>query len=1280
MKTSFHFQGINKNKPAARLLLASAIGLACLPASADDKVWLGADGNYWGNPANWDGGLPAATDNAILDNPAPALVGANASAGNVVIGATGTGRLAVGGDAGATLTVSGSVLLAAAATGDGALLLARSGNLATGAVAGGPGAASVASDGGFVTALSDNDNFFNGIAAVLVTATHASIGGNNSGLTLNTNGFSLTATNNFSFASSGAKTSRGLAKTGAGILTLTGNVNLAGGRVDITAGELALGGTLAAAHAQNLIGFDANQSGTLRVLAGGTVGFGGALIGDRAGANGVLVLETGAGYYATGDTVIGNTAGAGVVTIKSGATLNSARNYLGGGSASGAGTGVVVVEGGGVFVTRGRLDIGTRGSGTLRLIDSATVMATGIVLGRVAGGSGVIEITGTKGASITGTNGSGGISVNQDSAAAGGVVRFMHSDTNYITSLSLRNLTRLEHTGSGLTALIAANSHTLGTLISAGTLQIGNNTASGALAGDVENNATLAVYRGNDYDFAANISGTGVLVKKGNAKLTLTGANTYTGGNIVEAGALAGTLDKIRGAVTMTSTGATLEINVASGGGTLSASVTGQGNFAKTGDGFLLLGSAVNYTGNTTVGAGALKGRVGAGVLDVAAGATYVAADGAQNATLANITGSGTVNLNNASLVFGVSSGTQTYGFTGALTGGRDLRKTGGGLLDLGAHALAPAFSGDTFVEGGTLRLDSVSQLPGGLVLGGAGAVGLIEQTSGALTQSLALAGQGGGISVSGGTQTFAATVNGTGDFAKGGDGTLDVRGATMNQSGGTRILGGTLLGDADVIKGDITLANGATVEFAQNTAGTVAGLVTGGGNLIKTGAGELTLANNANNYIGDTTINSGTLKGAIGAGTLTVAAGATYKVADGAAEAALANITGDGTVDLNAASLRLVAAAGVTSTFSYNNLVSSNPASRLIKTGAGRIVLDAAVALGGGVAVEDGVLELDSLSKINAPVALGTGSTYGLIGYTNTGVAWTHAVTLDGLGGGFVVDAASGTVTLAATATIGGAGDFHKSGPGALDITAAAMNNTGDTRVLGGTLIGDTATIKGDADIAAGATLRFRQASTGTFAGMLTGPGALRKTGPGTLVLGSALNAYGDTIIDEGVLTGAIGAGTLTVNAGGTYRVTDGVTEFELEGIAGAGTVDLNAANLTFNVASGTAQFSFTGSLAGGNRFIKAGAGTLELLSSVALAQGASLRGGVVRLADQAFINAPVELGSASSYGLIEYTNEGAAWTRALTLAGQGGGFSVEAGKTIALAASTTISGAGDF
>ncbi len=1280
MKTGFPFQSINKSKPAARLLLASAIGLACLPASADDKAWLGADGNYWGNPANWSGGLPSAADNAYLDNPAAAVVGANASAGNVYVGDTGTGWLAVGGDNGATLTVSGSVVLGAAAAGHGTLLLARAGNLVTNSIVAGQGTSALLSDGGFVTALSNNDNFFNGITALFITATHANIGGSNSGLTFNTSGFAVTATSNVSFTSAGAKTTRGFAKTGAGVLTLTGSINLAAGRVDVAGGELALGGTLSATHAQNMIGFDTSQSGTLRVLAGGSVYFGGALIGDRAGANGVLVLETGASYYASGTTIIGNTAGVGVVTIKSGAALNSARNYLGGGISSGTGTGVVVVEDGGVFITRGRLDIGTLGSGTLRLIDSATVMATGIVLGRSAGGSGVIEITGTRGASITGTNGSSSVFVNQDSAAAGGIVRFMHSDTNYITSLSLRNLTRLEHTGPGLTALTSANSHTLGTLISAGTLQVGNNTTSGALAGDVENNATLAVYRSNDYDFAANISGTGVLVKKGSARLTLTGTNTYTGGNIVEAGTLAGTLDTIRGDVALTSTGATLEINVASGSGTLASSVTGSGNFVKTGAGFLLLGSAVDYTGNTTVGAGTLKGRIGAGALDVAADATYVVADGAQDATLANLTGSGTVNLNNASLVFGVAGGTQTYGFTGALTGGRDLRKTGDGLLDLGAHALASSFSGTTFVEGGTLRLDSVAQITGGLVLGSAGAVGLIEQTSGALTQALTLAGQGGGISVSGGTQTFAEAVNGAGDFAKGGDGTLDVRGAIMNQSGGTRILGGTLLGDADVIKGDITLANGATVEFAQNTSGTVAGLVTGSGHLVMNGTGELTLANNANSYTGDTTVNSGTLKGTVGAGTLTVAAGATYKVADGVTEASLANITGDGAVDLNAASLRLVAAAGVTSTFSYNNLVSSNTASRLVKSGAGRVVLDTPVTLGGGAAVEDGVLEIDSLSKVSAPVALGTGSTYGLIGYTDAGAAWTHAVTLNGRGGGFSVDAASGTVTLAATATIGGAGDFYKSGSGALDLTAAAMNNTGGTRVLGGTLIGDTATIKGDADIAAGATLRFRQASTGTFAGTITGAGALHKTGAGALVLGSALNAYGDTIIDEGVLTGAIGAGTLTVNTGGTYRVTDGVTEFELEGIAGAGTVDLNAANLTFNVASGTAQFSFTGSLAGGNRFIKAGAGALELLSSVALAQGASIRDGVVRLADQSFINAPVELGSASSYGLIEYTNEGVAWTRALALAGQGGGFSVGEGKTIALAAATTISGAGDF
>lgn len=1264
-----------------RIIALMLAGLLPLCVFSEDKHWSGEHGNEWKTPGNWSGvSLPIASDDVYINAlPEAVVVGpnGNASAANVYVGSTGTGMLVVGGTSGATLGLSGYIYLGSSLSGNGTLVFARAGVIGARGVIGGPGITRIESAGGQFNSTMDNDDVFMGVDSVYLSG--LGVESSRPALTFNTGAYSITATSNFFFsAGTSGNTTQALGKDGIGMLTLSGNSDLAGGRIMLLNGHLVITGSMGAGTGQTIVSHATDTSGTLTVRGGGRISVGTLNAGNNAGSNGSIIIESGGSYFGTGNTIIGNN-GAGYLFVVAGGTFSSGRVFVGGGDSSTTGVGRVVVGNGGFLESRtGRLDIGTYVGGTLTLIDEAIVRVagSGIQLARVAAATAALEITGTRGAIITGTNGSSAITIDTPATGGTAIVRFAHSDTNYVFANAFANGVRVEHIGTGVTKLTGNATHTGGTVISGGTLQIGNNTTSGNITGNITNNSALAVYRSNNYTLAANISGSSVLIKQGAATTTLTGNNTYTGNNIIEDGILAGELGRIIGNVATTSTSAFLQLNVA-GNGVFGQAISGAGGFVKAGAGHLELTGANTYTGNTTVSEGTLKGKIGVGVLNVASGATFTFADGITNATLANITGAGTVDLNNASLVFSVAGGTQTYAFTGALTNGQNLRKSGSGVLDLGAHSIATAFAGASLVEEGTLKFDNASQLPGSIMLGSAGAVGLIDQTSGPWTQPLTITGQGGGLSVSSGMQTFSNTVNGTGDFAKGGEGSLDVRGATMNQTGGTRVLGGTLMGDAASIKGNINLANDATVEFVQNTNATVAGVISGSGNLVMNGAAELSLTGN-NTYIGDTTVNSGTVKGGIGIGLLTVEAGAAYKIGDGVTNATLTNIAGLGAVDLNQASLTLTVTKGITETFAFAGaLLGGGATSRLVKTGGGTLELQRAVTLGGGVAVMDGTLKLADFSLINGPVTLGGAMTFGLVEYTGAPV-WTHAITLQGAGGGFTV--ASGTQTLTAAASISGTGDFHKAGAGTLDITAASMANTGNTRVLEGRLVGNTATIKGGADIAAGATLQFDQASTGTFAGAITGVGALHKTGAGEIVLTSTLNSYGNTLIDAGMLTGRIGAGLLTVNASGTYKVAGGVTEFELEGIAGAGTVDLNAANLTFNVASGSSQFSFTGELAGGNQFVKIGEGTLELLSAVALAQGASIKDGIVRLADQSFLNAPVVLGAVGTRGLVEYTNTASAWNRALTLTGMGGGFSVDAGTTITLAPGAAISGAGDF
>lgn len=92
--------------------------------------------------------------------------------------------------------------------------------------------------------------------------------------------------------------------------------------------------------------------------------------------------------------------------------------------------------------------------------------------------------------------------------------------------------------GEGSLILIGNNTYTGGTTIKQGTLQLGNGGTTGSLAGNVRNDGQLAFYRSDDVTFDGVISGSGTLNQRGAGKLTLTAANTFTGGTSVGGGTL----------------------------------------------------------------------------------------------------------------------------------------------------------------------------------------------------------------------------------------------------------------------------------------------------------------------------------------------------------------------------------------------------------------------------------------------------------------------------------------------------------------------------------------------------------------------------------------------------------------------------------------------------------------------------------------------------------------------------------------------------------------------
>ncbi|EDQ9391222.1 AIDA autotransporter-like protein ShdA, partial [Salmonella enterica subsp. enterica] len=301
--------------------------------------------------------------------------------------------------------------------------------------------------------------------------------------------------------------------------------------------------------------------------------------------------------------------------------------------------------------------------------------------------------------------------------------------------------------------------YTGGTLISGGTLVASNVEALGS--GDVTNDAVLELNTGGTFDNV--ISGSGQVVKSGDDALTLSGANTYTGGTTINDGTLVATSVDALGTGDVTDN-ATLELNT---GGTFDNAISGSGQVVKSGDKMLTLSGANSYSGGTLISDGTL---VASNVESLGTG------DVTNNATLElNTGGDFTNNISGSGQV--VKSGDETLTLSGSNT-----------------------YTGGTTINDGTLVATSVEALG-----------------SGDVTNDAVLALNTGG--------DFANNIGGTGSVVKSGDETLTLSG-TNSYTGGTTISGGTLVATNVEALGTGDVTNNATLElntggdFTNNISG----------------------------------------------------------------------------------------------------------------------------------------------------------------------------------------------------------------------------------------------------------------------------------------------------------------------------------------------------------------------------------------------------------------------------------------------------------------------------
>lgn len=646
--------------------------------------------------------------------------------------------------------------------------------------------------------------------------------------------------------------------------------------------------------------------------------------------------------------------------------------------------------------------------------------------------------------------------------------------------------------------------------------------------------------------------------KEGAGTLVLTGTNTYTGHNTVNAGTLRAGSTQAFGSgsnVLGVASGATADLNnfantisslngagnvvlgsaplVASGGvatgGNFNGTISGTGGFTRSGGSFFaqnMSGCNNSYTGATT-----LNGRLVVNCLSNGGQASGIGASTNGSANLVFLNGVLTYTGDSVSIDrgFSLQSGTGTFEVSNALTtlalsgtgvGAAALGKSGAGTLLLSGNNI---YTGGTSVSAGTLRAGSTTAFgTGGMTLSNAAGAAL-DLNGFSLTVAWINGGGTTGGNINLGAQTlalslgnsavgasYAGNLSGTGSLIKNGAQTQRLTGCNSSYTGTTTINAGALevnclndgggnsaIGASSAAASNLIL-NGGTLSYVGTSSSSdhLFTLGTSGGTLDASGTGALQLTNTG----------AIALSGINTARTLTLTGTNTaYNVLAG-------QLTNNGT------GLTGLAKVG-TGTWQLTNNASSYTGATTINGG----VLAVSQLANGGLASGIG-----ASSSAASNLVLGNNST---LRYTGAGDSTDRLFTL-----------AAGTTFIESSGT--GAIDFTNAGAIAL-----AGSNTPRTIALGGTNVGNN-------------TL------TATIANNGTGVTTLAKNDSGTWAL-TGNNIYtGNTVINNGNLM--IGNGGTTGNLGTGNVIIDSPTS----------TLSMNRSNnVTFNtVMSGPGSFAQVG------------------------------------------------------------------------------------------------------
>jgi fibronectin-binding autotransporter adhesin len=711
--------------------------------------------------------------------------------------------------------------------------------------------------------------------------------------------------------------------------------------------------------------------------------------------------------------------------------------------------------------------------------------------------------------------------------------------------------------GGGGTVVLANSSDNWGgttNIVPGGSLQLGDGAANLVTpTGAITNNGTLLIPNALPQTIAAGLSGSGALYAFGSSVLTLGGTNSTgifyaNGGTVNINGSFSTTGKTVLGSNLASATPGPTVVNwnatgSATGGSFFGVADTGQTATLNVNGGSLAIANVKVFVGNTNGG--------GVGTLNMSAGTVTVDGSSAFYIGDINTTNNGSdgvVNINGGLLSIASGGTNAALGGNGAITMAYGSNSTAtinlnGGVLSTGrSFCLGNGSAATLNLNGGTLQATANGNgnwFQGITVMAGSGGA-VID------TQSYTM------------TVAVAETISGPGSLTKYGVGALVMDGIN-GYTGGTVINSGLVFAQSELSLGpvpsnfiynNITLnggelrdnANGVSLSLSANRgiylgpaggvlrAGwsnttTVAGVVSGGSlTIANDGQGypgnNVYLANSANTYTGPTTIGGGALPSSYdyeGLSTLDVAylANGGQNSSIGASSNAAANLV------FNAYNPNYASSSG-TGTLNYAGTGDSTD--RLFTIASGSLVQINNVGMGPLNFTNTGAIAISNNPQA-ATVALGgayNGSTpnsfapqivdgafpttlqvnsslWAITGSTNTYSGGTVLI-----GGTLLVPSGNQQALQNSIVTVNGG--ILAFDAGVTSPAVAGLAGTGSITLADTASNPVTLTVGGNG-------------ASSVFAGNLSGPGGLVKTGAGLLQLMASQSYSGPTTVLNGTL-----------------------------------------------------------------------------------------------------------------------------------------------------------------